>query len=280
MVVHKHTKLMPAAKLEIFEKHYQLKQNVSDLAREYDVSRVTIYKVLKQVRAKQYLPARSINKRYRSLKYGLKRLAKVEKQIELKLKSEAKRYNKKYPGEMIHVDTVRLPLLQGELKTQQREYLFVGIDDYSRELYAAIMPNKTSSSAQTFLMQMLEECPYTIECIYSDNGTEYKGVVPDHPFALTCAVHGVKQRFTKVKHPWTNGKAERVIRTILEMWHEKEVFTSRSHRMISLNRFINFYNTVKPHTALNSKTPYETLYAYFYEQVTSTITNSKSVNNA
>jgi len=280
MVLHKHTRLLPAQKLEIFNNHYQLKEKVSDLAREYQVSRVTIYKVLRQVRAKQYLPVKSINHRYRSLQYGLKRLAKIEKQIELKLKSQARRYNKSYPGEMVHVDTVRLPLLKGEVKTQQRQYLFVGIDDYSRELYAAIMPDKTSSSAQTFLLQMLEECPYTIECIYSDNGTEYKGILPDHPFALSCVVHGVQQRFTKVKHPYTNGKAERVIRTLREMWHEKEEFSSQSHRMISLNRFINYYNTVKPHTSLNGKTPYETLYDYFYQDTQSFITNSKSVNNA
>jgi transposase InsO family protein len=280
MTVHKNTRLFPATKLEIFEKHYKLRVKVTDLAREYKVSRVLIYRVLKQVRAKQYFPVKSINLRYRSIRYGLKRLAKIEKQIEARLKSQAKRYNKSYPGEMVHVDTTRLPRLKGESQMIQPQYLFVGIDDFSRELYAAIMPDKTSISSQRFLQQMLEECPYTIECVYSDNGTEYKGKVPNHPFALTCAVHGISQRFTKVKHPYTNGKAERVIRTLREMWHEKQEFSSHEHRIISLNRFINFYNTVKPHVSLKGKTPYEVLYNYFYQGAQDDVTSLKSVNNA
>lgn len=35
----------------------------------------------------------------------MKRLAKVEREIEEKLKKKAKRYHKFYPGEMVHVDT-------------------------------------------------------------------------------------------------------------------------------------------------------------------------------
>lgn len=282
MTLHKNTRLLPHQKVEIFNKYYQFHVRITTLAHEYHVSRVTIYKALRQIRAKQLAPLKSINKRYRSLKYGLKRLAKVEAELEKKLKSQAKRYNKLYPGEMIHVDTVRLPMLTDESqKTHMREYLFVGIDDYSRELYATIMPDKTSISSQAFLSQMLDECPYSIECVYSDNGTEYKGRADEHLFALTCMVNNIVQRFTKVRHPQTNGKAERVIRTILEMWHKKEHFISREHRRLSLNRFINYYNTVKPHSALDGKTPYETLYDYFYQSAqTDMVINLKSVNNA
>ena len=66
------------------------------------------------------------------------------------------------------------------------EHLFVAIDDFSRELYAAILPDKTQYSATNFLKQVL-----------------------------------IEQRFTKVKNPRTNGKAERVIRTLLDMWYRK-----------------------------------------------------------
>jgi len=34
----------------------------------------------------------------------LKRLAKVEAELEKKLKAQAKQYNKDYPGEMLHSD--------------------------------------------------------------------------------------------------------------------------------------------------------------------------------
>ena len=58
-------------------------------------------------------------------------------------------------------------------------YLFVAIDDYSRELYAAIPPDKTAASAGSFLGQVLEECAYTIETAYTDNGKEFQGN-PEH----------------------------------------------------------------------------------------------------
>jgi len=59
-------------------------------------------------------------------------------------------------------DYKRLPLLKGESPKEKHEYLFVGIDDYSRELYASILPDKTQYSSAMFLKQVLIECPYTI----------------------------------------------------------------------------------------------------------------------
>ena len=97
------------------------------------VSRVTIYRTLKAARAKLLKPQTSTNNRFKQAKYGMKRLAKVERSIQEKLKKQAKRYNKSYPGEMVHVDTKRLPLLKGQKATDKRDYLFVAIDDFSRE---------------------------------------------------------------------------------------------------------------------------------------------------
>ena len=150
---------------------------ICDLCRKFSVSSPTIYKVIHRARLNDYSVHKSVNKRFRCVKYGLKRLAKIEEQIEKRLKKEARRYNKKYPGEMCHFDTKRLPLLKGENSIEKREYLFVGIDDFSRELYAAILSDKTQYSAERFLSQVIDECPYTIEQAYSDNGTEYKNLV-------------------------------------------------------------------------------------------------------
>ena len=60
-----------------------------------------------------FKPQTSTNNRFKQAKYGIKRLSKVEQSIQDKLKKQAKRYNKSYPGEMVHVDTKRLPLLKG-----------------------------------------------------------------------------------------------------------------------------------------------------------------------
>ena len=107
---------------------------------------------------------------------------------------------------------------------------------------------------------------YQIECVYSDNGTEYKGT-DSHLFVATLKAQHINQKFTRVARPQTNGKAERVIRTLMEMWHQQQVFKEAQHRQVELVRFINFYNTVKPHKSLNNQTPYEILVAYFNQSL-------------
>lgn len=265
MNMHKRVRLTPLDREEIWRLYQGRQWKVTHLAEHYRVSRPTIYSALKKARLQQFAPSDSTNARYRSIQYGLKRLAKIELSIQARLKREAQRYNKSYPGEMVHVDTKRLPLIKGQNNTQPREYLFVAIDDYSRELYAAILPDKTQFSSAQFLMEhLLAQCPYEIDYIYSDNGKEYRGT-PHHAFVQACAQHNIGQRFTRIARPQTNGKAERVIRTLMQMWHEKIQFKDPLHRQIELNRFINFYNTVKPHKSLNNLTPYEILQNYFYQ---------------
>jgi len=264
MTIHKWTKLTPVKRQEIAEKYFKEGVRIATLAREYQVSRNTIYNVINRARLNDFSIHKSVNKRYRCLKYGLKRLSKVEAELEKKLKAQAKRYNKQYPGEMIHSDHTKLPLLKGETPFSKPEHLFVAIDDFSRELYATILPDKTQYSAAKFLEQVLEECPYAIETWYTDNGTEYKGNPKEHEFMKLCQANNIKQSFTRVKTPRTNGKAERVIRTILEMWHNKTEFKSRIHRQQELIRFVNYYNTVKPHKGIDNLTPLEKLISYFY----------------
>lgn len=162
----------------------------------------------------------------------------------------------------MYFDTKRLPLLKGEDKLVKREYLFVGIDDSSRELYADILPDKTQFSSAKFLKSTIDQSPYTIEYTYSDNGKEYKGSDRD-AFVKLCYENGIGQKFTRVNRPQTNGKAERVIITLLEMWHQVTEFKSREHRKKELIRFINYYNTVKPHKGIDNMTPYEKLEEYF-----------------
>lgn len=264
MKIHKRTRLTPIQRRELADDFYVSHIRKCDLVRKYHVSYPTVYKILRNAQNNDYSIHRSINKRFQCLEYGLKRLSKIEKQIEEKLKKQAKRYNKKYPGEMLHFDTKRLPLLKGESSRETHEYLFVGIDDFSRELFAAILPDKTQYSSEKFLKQVLHECAYTVEQAYSDNGLEYKGDSKVHAFMKLCQKNKIEQRFTKVKTPQTNGKAERVIRTLMDMWHKKHIFKNRNHRKIELIRFVNYYNTVKPHQGLNGITPMEKLIEYFY----------------
>lgn len=266
MTIHKNTRLTPIQRKELYDDYHAHHIRVCDLVRKYHVSAPTVYKILRRGRLRDFTIHNSTNARFRTIQYGLKRLAKIERALEKKLAKQARRYNKQYPGEMMHFDTKRLPLLEGESPTQTREYLFVAIDDFSRELYVGILPDKTQDSAATFLKQVIDECPYTIETAYSDNGTEYRGNPTHHAFMQICTQHTIEQKFTRVKRPQTNGKAERVIRTLMDMWHHKTRFKNRNHRKTELIRFVNWYNTVKPHASLNKNTPLETLINYFYPQ--------------
>ena len=266
MVIHKKTRLTPHQRKEIYRQYYQDSRRLTDLAREYHVSRPTIYKIIQRGRDRDFSIHKSTNKRYRCVKYGLRRLAKIERVLEERRKRQAKRYNKDYPGEMLHGDTKRLPVLKGQSSLDRHEYLFVAIDDFSRELYAAILTNKTQYAAKQFLEQVVDECPYTIEQYYTDNGKEYRGDPDKHAFMLLCKEHHIEQRFTRVRTPRTNGKAERVLRTIMQMWHQKTRFNSSAHRQTELKRFVNYYNTVKPHKSIDNMTPMEKLIVYFYPE--------------
>lgn len=193
MTIHKRTRLTPLQREEMSNDYWHNHIRVCDLAVKYRVSRPTVYKIIHRGRHKDFSVHKSVNKKYRCLSYGLKRLAKIEHALEERRKKEARRYNKNYQREMVHFDTKRLPLLTGESTKDTREYLFVGIDDFSRELYVAILPDKTQYSATTFLTQVLDECPYTIEQAYSDNGTEYRGREQHHAFMTCCREHQIEQ---------------------------------------------------------------------------------------
>jgi transposase-like protein len=163
MTIHKRARLTPIQRQEIFNKYYRENKRICDLCREHSVTRPTIYRVLERGRNKDFSLHKSTNKRFRCLEYGLKRLSRVEAELEKKLKAQAKRYNKSYPGEMMHADSTTLPILAGGTPFEKPEKLFVAIDDFSRELYAAILPDKTQYSAARFLEQVVNECPYAIE---------------------------------------------------------------------------------------------------------------------
>lgn len=262
--MHKHTKLLPYQRQELF-RSWGHGMGVTALAREYKVTRQTVYDTLKDARLGIFANRRSMNHRYRSLAYGLKRLDATEAKIAEKLRKRerrSRRYERNTPGELVHLDTKRLPLLRGEGVVQPREYLFVAIDDHSRWLFADIFPDKTAYAAAIFLEEVRRAMPFPIRGIYSDNGSEYKGK-PGHPLHDLCVSEHISHHFTKVKHPWTNGKAERVIRTLMEEWHPRtrSNHISREHRRRHLYAYTDWYNQVRAHMTIGM-TPLEKLERY------------------
>ena len=109
MTIHKSTRLTPIQRKELVARYFQNGVRIATLARDYRVSRNTIYNIINRSRLNDFSVHKSVNKRYRCLEYGLRRLAKVQAELEKKLKSQALRYNKSYPGEMIHSDNTSCP---------------------------------------------------------------------------------------------------------------------------------------------------------------------------
>lgn len=239
---------------------------IAELARHYRIARPTVYRTIKKAKLDVFVNLPSMNHRYRKVEYGLKHLSRTEKCIAKKLARRAhrlKRCEKDAPGEMVHFDTKKLPVMYGEAITAPREWLHVGIDDFSRFLVADILPDKTSYSSAIFLEETIHGMPFRIEKAYSDNGSEYRGR-PDHPFVAGLRRHGIDQGFTKPHHPYTNGKAERVIKTIITecFGRSGRGFPSRDHRRKFLYAFVNWYNLTRPHESLGGIPPLQRIEAF------------------
>lgn len=82
MVIHKWTRLTPIQREEIYREYHEEGKKVSYLAEAYHVSRPTIYKIIQRGRQRDFAIHPSTNKRFRCLKYGIKRLSKIEEAIE------------------------------------------------------------------------------------------------------------------------------------------------------------------------------------------------------
>ena len=263
--MHKNTRLLPYMRRAIYSL-WQEGKSITSLACEYHVSRPTIYKVLERARLRDFNNHLSINYRFQTIKYGLRKLSIVEHKLQKKIdRLSIIRYEKNSPGEMVHFDTKRLPLLWGEAIRDKREHLHIAIDDYSRHLIADIFPDKGQYSSAIHLQEVIETAPYPIENTYSDNGSCYKGRI-DHAFVAKCIKHNIGQGYTRVRRPQTNGKAERVIRTLMEEWHNKlprGEYITREQRRRSLEKYVKHYNTKRTHLGINNQIPLERIDNYY-----------------
>lgn len=274
--MHKNTKLLPYQRREAYRR-WRDGDRVTNLSKYYRVSRKTLYEVFHKAKLGIFGNYSSKNMRYRTLEYGLKKLRKTEIRLEKKLAKREKRLNryvKKHPGEMVHTDSSVMPLVPGEAITTPKEYLYVFIDDCSRVLFADILPDQTSYSAAIVLDEALTMLPFKVERIYSDNGKEFKGAFKDF-----CKRKSIPQQFTRPYRPQTNGKAERVIKTIKQMLRRHR-FGSREERRRILYAIVRYYNHLRPHQSLGGISPFAFLKKYLDETKAEIRELKKSVTNA
>jgi len=271
--MHKNTKLLPSQRQLIYQR-WQSGEKILHLADRFDVSRETVYEWIRRARIGEFANRLSVNHRYKTVKYGLRKLQKVEMKTRKKQALIASRFERSHPGELVHFDNAKLPAIKGD-SNKKREHLHVAVDDHSRYLVADIFPDKTQWSSAIHLEETVLGMPFDIQASYSDNGKEYKGKPDEHQFMVTCREYSIKQYFTKPRTPKTNGKAERVIRTLMEQWHYQHTFASREERKRSLDEYVRRYNQERVHRGINNRTPQQKLNSY-----ASTLSKDKTVNNA
>jgi transposase InsO family protein len=179
------------------------------------------------------------------------------------------RYVACHPGALLHQDHKKLGRIPdgggwrglGPLNAPHHhrsnagyEHLEVVIDDASRYTVVVPVPDETASSAVLGLETAAAEFArlgVRIERVLTDNGSGYRS----HLYRDALADLGARHKRTRPWRPQTNGKAERVIQTLLREWAYGQVYRSNAERARRLPLFVDFYNRARPHTALGGRSP-------------------------
>lgn len=173
------------------------------------------------------------------------------------------RYEKQNPGDMAHTDVKKIRKIKGDYNQKRYEALL--LDDCTRISYAEIIGDKTSKTLSEFLKKGVKffKDEYNIEfkSLLSDNGPEFttrsKKNVDLHLFEATLKTLGIVHKYTKPYHPQTNGKAERMWRTLDIEFYRKKWFFSPEQREQELALWIQKYNKYRVHLGIKGLTPYQ-----------------------
>src|SRR3972149_6849165 len=128
--------------------------------------------------------------------------------------------------------------------------LISAVDDHSRWGMADCYFGNDSFNASLFLKKIIQEAPFPIKCLRTDNGSEFK-----KHFATLCKEMDIEIKRNPVKHPTSNGKVERLHRTIEEecFWRVQAHKEDLSYARYWLNRYLAWYNTKRAHGGYGMK---------------------------
>jgi transposase InsO family protein len=189
------------------------------------------------------------------------------------------RYERRHPGELLHVDVKKLGRIptgraghrvHGHRRLQRSprrrdaagrdhkivgwEFVHVCVDDATRLAYVEVLPDEKATTAVGFLRRAITfygRYGITAQRVMSDNGACYRSTI----HALACRTLGLKHLRTRPYRPRTNGKAERFIRTLLGGWAYGAIYGSSAERTAALDGWLWHYNHRRPHGSLSHKPP-------------------------
>jgi transposase InsO family protein len=183
----------------------------------------------------------------------------------------ANRYERRHPGELLHIDVKKLGKIgrpghrvDGDRRTRSRgvgwEFVHVCVDDATRLAYIEVLEDERATSAVGFLRRAVAHFRaygIQVERVMTDNGNAYRSAV----HALACRALGIKHLRTRPYRPRTNGKAERFIRTLLGGWAYGAIYRNSEERRAALAGWLDFYNRRRPHGSLGHQPPLQRLEA-------------------
>ncbi len=180
----------------------------------------------------------------------------------------AQRYEHPYPGSLVHIDVKKLGRIPdgGGWRAHGRsekvrgrgtgyDYVHTAIDDHSRLAYAEIHPDETGPTAAAFLARataFFSTHGITVERVISDNAFAYRRSTV---FRDTAADLGISQKFIRPHCPWTNGKVERLNRTLATEWAYSQVWSTNTDRADALPAWLEHYNLERPHLGIGGLRP-------------------------
>jgi transposase InsO family protein len=156
-------------------------------------------------------------------------------------------YAKGYPGEEVQIDTTEPFGKKGII-------LISAVDDCTRWGMADCYYHNNSENAALFVTKIVKEAPFPITSFRTDNGSEFK-----KHFTSICKRLGIDIKRNPVKHPTSNGKVERLHRTIEEecFWRVNAHREDLDYGRYWLSRYLAWYNTKRKHGGygMNGRTP-------------------------
>ena len=103
-----------------------------------------------------------------------------------------------------------------------------------------------------------------------DKRNRFGKITKKNLFEAICSIAGIEHRKTKVKHPWTNDLAERMVRTAKENTIKVTHYENISEAIQDFKRFQNYHNYLRKLKVLQNRTPYEKMIEW-YEKKTGII---------
>jgi transposase InsO family protein len=179
-----------------------------------------------------------------------------------------RRYEHDKPGDLVHVDIKKLGNIpqggghkmigrQAGRKTRSGagySYIHTAVDDHSRLAYSEIRTDEKKETAAAFWTRaqaFFASCGITVTRVLTDNGSCYKS----HAWRDVLAAADIVHKRTRPYRPQTNGKVERLNRTLLEEWAYARPYRSETERRDAFGDWLHAYNHHRGHTALKGRPP-------------------------